>query len=89
MSTHSIAVSAGDGIGKEVVPAAIECPERIVELHGLNRSSPVSTGVLTTMAGTGGLCPADGLELLAKHDAIFLAAVGSPEVPDAESPGAC
>ena len=29
--------------------------------------------------------PVDGLEQLAKHDAIFLGAVGSPEVSDAES----
>ena len=35
MSTHNIAVIAGDGIGKEVVPAAITCLERIAELHSL------------------------------------------------------
>ena len=29
MGTHSIALIAGDGIGKEVVPAAIECLERM------------------------------------------------------------
>jgi isocitrate/isopropylmalate dehydrogenase len=31
------------------------------------------------------MMPVDGLEQLARHDAIFLGAVGSPEVSDAES----
>jgi tartrate dehydrogenase/decarboxylase/D-malate dehydrogenase len=31
------------------------------------------------------MMPVDGLEQLARHDAIFLGAVGSPEVPDTES----
>jgi len=36
LSRHSIAVIAGDGIGNEVVPAAIDCLERITRIHSLN-----------------------------------------------------
>jgi tartrate dehydrogenase/decarboxylase / D-malate dehydrogenase len=32
----------------------------------------------------GRMMPADGVDQLAQHDAIFLGAVGSPEVPDME-----
>ena len=85
MSTHSIAVIAGDGIGKEVVPAVIECLERIVELHGLNLEFTCFDWGSDYYGRHWRMMPADGLELLAKHDAISLGAVGSPEVSDAES----
>ena len=85
MSTHSIAVIAGDGIGNEVVPAAIECLERIAEIHSLNLEFTYFDWGSDYYGRHGRMMPVDGLEQLAKHDAIFLGAVGSPEVPDAES----
>jgi hypothetical protein len=74
MSTHSIAVIAGDGIGKEVVPAVIECLERIVELHGLNLEFTCFGRGSDYYGRHGRMMPADELELLAKHDAISLGA---------------
>lgn len=85
MSTHSIAVIAGDGIGKEVVPAAIECLERIAELHSLKLAFTHFDWGSDYYLRNGRMMPVDGLEQLAGHDAIFLGAVGSPEVPDTES----
>jgi tartrate dehydrogenase/decarboxylase/D-malate dehydrogenase len=85
MSTHSIAMIAGDGIGKEVVPAVIECLERIVELHGLNLEFTCFGRGSDYYGRHGRMMPADELELLAKHDAISLGAGGSAEVSDAES----
>ena len=52
MTTHKIAVIAGDGIGKEVVPAAIECLERIAQIHSLE------PGVHLLRLGIGLLRPA-------------------------------
>ncbi len=87
MTTHKIAVIAGDGIGKEVVPAAIECLERIAQLHAMSLEfTHFDWGGSDYYGGEHGrMMPLDGLEQLAQHDAIFLGAVGSPEVPDAES----
>ncbi|MDQ0680502.1 tartrate dehydrogenase/decarboxylase/D-malate dehydrogenase [Arthrobacter pascens] len=85
MSTHSIAVIAGDGIGKEVVPAAITCLERIAGIHGLNLAFTYFDWGSDYYGRNGRMMPADGLDQLARHDAIFLGAVGSPEVPDTES----
>lgn len=85
MSTDKIAVIAGDGIGNEVVPAAIECLERIAGIHSLNLEFTYFDWGSEYYGRHGRMMPADGLEQLAKHDAIFLGAVGSPEVPDTES----
>jgi tartrate dehydrogenase/decarboxylase/D-malate dehydrogenase len=85
MSTHSIAVIAGDGIGKEVVPAAITCLERIAQIHSLNLEFTHFDWGSDYYVERGRMMPADGLDQLARHDAIFLGAVGSPEVPDTAS----
>ena len=85
MSTHKIAVIPGDGIGNEVVPAAIECLERIAELHSLDLEFTYFDWGSEYYARHGRMMAEDGLEQLAKHHAIFLGAVGSPDVPDTES----
>ncbi len=85
MSTHRIAVIAGDGIGNEVVPAAIECLERIAEIHSLNLEYTYFDWGSDYYTRHGRMMPTDGLEQLARHSAIFLGAVGSPQIPDAES----
>lgn len=85
MSTHSIAVIAGDGIGNEVVPAAISCLERIAEIHSLDLEFTYFDWGSDYYLRHGRMMPSDGLDQLAKHEAIFLGAVGSPEVPDAET----
>ena len=85
MSTHKIAVIPGDGIGNEVVPAAIDCLERIAELHSLDLEFTYFDWGSEYYARHGRMMAEDGLEQLAKHHAIFLGAVGSPDIPDTES----
>ncbi|WP_138417022.1 tartrate dehydrogenase [Sinomonas gamaensis] len=85
MSTDRIAVIAGDGIGQEVVPAAIACLQRVAEVHSLSLEFTYFEWGSDYFGRHGRMMPADGLEQLAKHHAIFLGAVGSPQVPDAES----
>ncbi|WP_457946070.1 tartrate dehydrogenase [Pseudarthrobacter sp. alpha12b] len=83
--THSIAVIAGDGIGQEVVPAAIECLDRVAGIYGLGLDYEHLDWGSDYYIRHGRMMPADGLERLGRHDAIFLGAVGSPEIPDAET----
>ncbi len=85
MSTDKIAVIPGDGIGKEVVPAGISCLERIAEIYSLDLEFTYFDWGSERFVQHGRMMPVDGLEQLAEHDAVYLGAVGSPDVPDAES----
>lgn len=83
MKTHRIAVIAGDGIGKEVVPAALEVLDALGWHDGSFRLDyqefPWSCEWFTR---TGQMMPENGLDQLRAFDAIFLGAVGFPGVPD-------
>jgi tartrate dehydrogenase/decarboxylase/D-malate dehydrogenase len=83
--SHSIAVIAGDGIGNEVMPAAIECLEKIAGIHALDLDFVAFSWGSDYYLRHRRMMPVDGLDQLARHDAIFLGAVGSPEIPDAET----
>jgi tartrate dehydrogenase/decarboxylase/D-malate dehydrogenase len=79
---HDIAVIPGDGIGGEVVPAAQRVLERAGARHDFGfRWHELDWGCERYLE-TGAMMPADGLEQLRGHDAVFLGAVGAPGVPD-------
>jgi tartrate dehydrogenase/decarboxylase/D-malate dehydrogenase len=82
MATWRIAVIGGDGIGPEVIDQAVRVADAAArrEDTGLewNRLPWSSTYYKTT----GRMMPEDGWEVLKKHDAILLGAIGSPDVPD-------
>ncbi|MFD1714807.1 tartrate dehydrogenase [Amnibacterium flavum] len=81
----SIAVLAGDGIGKEVVPAAIACVDAALARHGSRVDWVDYDWGSDLYLKTGRMMPVDGIETLARHEAIFLGAVGLPEIPDTET----
>ena len=85
MSRHRIAVIAGDGIGQEVVPAAIGCLDLIAAVHGLTLDWHHLHWGSDHYRAHGRMLPLDGLDVLAGHDAIFLGAVGVPDIPDVET----
>lgn len=81
---YSIAVLAGDGIGKEVIPAGIKVLNTVESLVGdysLNfEEYPWGTEYYLKNKR---MMPVDGLNILEKYNAIFLGAVGMAEfVPD-------
>ena len=76
---HKIAIIPGDGIGQEVVPAALEVIERAAP--GLLARTEFPWGC-EFYHRTGRMMEADGLDQLQKFDAIFLGAIGDPRVPD-------
>lgn len=81
----SIAVIAGDGIGQEVVPPAIACVDAALARHDAAVEwAPYDWGSQRYL-DTVRMMPVDGLETLATHDAVFLGAVGMPEIPDTET----
>jgi tartrate dehydrogenase/decarboxylase/D-malate dehydrogenase len=82
MAVFRIAVIGGDGIGPEVIDQAVRIADAAVRRDGAvlewNRL-PWNTAYYKQH---GRMMPEDGWELLRRHDAILLGAVGSPDVPD-------
>src|SRR5512142_1916190 len=82
MTTLTIAVIAGDGVGPEVMPHA----KRILECVG--RKHEVSFAFQDFEWGAehffrwGRMMPAGAIDLLQPCDAIYLGAVGHPDIPD-------
>lgn len=80
---HEVAVIPGDGIGPEVVEAALGVLDAAAEAHGGVRFRyarfPWSCRYY---AEHGRMMPEDGLETLSGFESIFLGAVGWPGVPD-------
>jgi tartrate dehydrogenase/decarboxylase / D-malate dehydrogenase len=82
MKTFNIAVIAGDGIGKEVVPEGIRVLEAAGARFGFALHWYEFDWSCETYIRTGKMMPDDGLQQLRAFDAIFLGAVGHPSVPD-------
>ncbi len=82
MAGYKIAVIAGDGIGKEVMPEALRAIEAAGAVHGFECAWTEFDWSCRSYLETGRMMPEDGLERLAEFDAIFLGAVGYPGVPD-------
>ena len=82
MTTHKIAVIAGDGIGKEVVPEGIRVLDAAATKYGFSFEWDAYPWSCEYYGKHGRMMPEDGLERIRRHDAIFLGAVGFPGVPD-------
>ena len=81
-NTHKIAVIAGDGIGKEVMPEGRAATDAAGKRVGFARDWQAVPWSCETYAATGQMMPDDGIETLKPFDAIYLGAVGFPGVPD-------
>ena len=83
MAASRIAVIGGDGIGPEVIDQAVRIADMAVARHEKTQIEwnrlPWSSAYYKQ---TGKMMPDDGWEQLKKHDAVFLGAIGSPDVPD-------
>ena len=81
---YSIAVIAGDGIGKEVVPEGLRSLEAVGSKFGINlefTEYPFSS--IEYYEKNGSMLPEDWKSTLTSHDAIFFGAVGWPaKLPD-------
>ena len=82
MKQYSIAAIPGDGIGHEVMPAATRVLDAVADLFGFRLDWTAYDWSCETYHATGAMMPADGLDRLSQHQAIFLGAVGFPGVPD-------
>ena len=79
---YRIAVIAGDGIGKEVMPEGLRAMEAAGKRFGIGFSWLELDWSCELYASTGAMMPGDWRDTLAACDAIYLGAVGHPGVPD-------
>lgn len=82
MASVRIAVIGGDGIGPEVIDQAIKVADRAVQKQRASISWNHLPWSGAYYKETGHIVPPDGWQLLEKHDAILLGAVGRPDVPE-------
>jgi len=82
---YRVAVIAGDGIGREVIPAGLTTLEAAV------RGTDVALSFVELPWGSdfyqkhGRMMPEEAFDELATYDAIYLGAIGTPGVPDGVS----
>lgn len=82
MTNYTIAKIPGDGIGKEVLPQGARILNAAADKFGFSIEWRPFDWSCETYKATGAMMPADGLDRLSQHDAIYLGAVGYPGVPD-------
>jgi tartrate dehydrogenase/decarboxylase/D-malate dehydrogenase len=86
-SSFRIAVIAGDGIGREVIPAGLAALEAATHGADLRLSFTEFPWGCDYYTQHGRMIDADGFDRLAAFDAIYLGALGAPGVPDGISAG--
>jgi tartrate dehydrogenase/decarboxylase/D-malate dehydrogenase len=84
MPTHRIAVVAGDGIGKEVVPEGLRVLDAVARKQGIDlRFDHFDFACWDYFERHGKMLPDDWKAQIGGHDAIYFGAVGWPEkIPD-------
>jgi tartrate dehydrogenase/decarboxylase/D-malate dehydrogenase len=82
MATFRIAVIGGDGIGPEVIDQAIRVADAAIRHDHASITWNRLPWNTAHYKQHGRMMPEDGWDTLKQHDAIFLGAIGSPDVPD-------
>ena len=82
LKNHKIAVIAGDGIGKEVLPEGMRVLAAAGRKFGIGFTWDEKPWSCDYYLQHGAMMPANGLAEIRHHDAIYLGAVGFPTVPD-------
>ncbi|KAF2213197.1 hypothetical protein CERZMDRAFT_111548 [Cercospora zeae-maydis SCOH1-5] len=81
--TYNIACIPGDGIGVDITEAAVEVLNKLASAVGTFSFNFTNFDWSSkAYLERGWYMPEDGMQQLAKHDAIYFGAVGWPSVPD-------
>src|SRR4030095_6943083 len=82
MKTHRIAVLAGDGIGKEVIPAGIDVLNAAAARDSFKLEFTPFPWGCDFYLRNGRMMDGDAVDQLLKYDAIYLGAIGDTTRPD-------
>ena len=86
MNEYNIAVLPGDGIGKEIMPQAINVLKTAAEVSGaFQLNTETYPWGAEHFLQTGEFMPSNGLDILKQFDAIYFVAAGHPDVTDFRS----
>ena len=80
--TYRIASIPGDGIGMETVPEGLRVLEAAARRFGFELTITEYDWSCARFKAKGAMMPEDGLQQLREHDAVYLGAVGWPDVAD-------
>jgi tartrate dehydrogenase/decarboxylase / D-malate dehydrogenase len=86
-TTQTIGIIAGDGIGKEVIPAGMAAIEKAARGSGASISFTELPWGCEYYLKHQRMLDDDGFDQLAKFDAVYLGALGAPGVSDVVSAG--
>jgi tartrate dehydrogenase/decarboxylase / D-malate dehydrogenase len=81
-ATYTVDVIAGDGIGPEVMSAAVTCVDALAPALDLTVRWRERDWGSDYFRKHGRMMPTDGIDQLATGDATLLGAVGTPDIPD-------
>ena len=81
MTTHRLAVVAGDGIGPEVVAEGLKCLTAAVEGTDIEFETTEFDLGAKRWHATGDTLTDEDLASIASHDVVLLGAIGDPSVP--------
>ncbi|MFZ3222370.1 MAG: isocitrate/isopropylmalate family dehydrogenase, partial [Rugosibacter sp.] len=79
MKKHKIAVIAGDGIGKEVMPEGQRVLDAAAAKYGFSLAYDELPWSCDYYVKHGSMMPEDGMAQIRHHDAVYLGAVGLPD----------
>jgi tartrate dehydrogenase/decarboxylase/D-malate dehydrogenase len=79
---YRIALIPGDGIGKEVIPETVTILDHLAGRYGFEMDYTEFDYSCERYMKIGNFLPENGIEELKRFEAIFLGAVGDPQVPD-------
>jgi tartrate dehydrogenase/decarboxylase / D-malate dehydrogenase len=82
MKTFTIAVIAGDGVGTEVIPQGKRVLDAVGKKHNVTFAFQDFDWGAGHFVRWGRMMPAGAIDLLQPCDAIYLGAVGHPQIPD-------
>ncbi|RYE43436.1 MAG: tartrate dehydrogenase [Hyphomicrobiales bacterium] len=82
---HRITVIPGDGIGREVVPAATTVLDAVSAQHGFGLSWDEKNWGSGFYKKYRRMMPIDAIDQMARTDAVLLGAVGDPDISDVET----
>src|SRR5258707_7157091 len=85
MPSFQVGVIAGDGIGREVIPAGVAAIAAAARGSNLTLSFTELPWGCEFYKLHGRMMDEDGFDALARFDAIYLSAIGAPGVPDGVS----
>lgn len=85
MRSHKVISIAGDGIGIEVTPIAIDVVNKVAAQDSFKVEWQSVDWGSDYFHKHGRMMPVDGLEIMSKSHAIYLGAIGTPDIPDHET----